>query len=312
MPETWVVSLGGNIITRENEPGRIADQFTHTAEVLEALLDAFRSGLRLVLTHGNGPQMGNILIRVEEGERRVPPLPLDTCVSDSQGGMGYMIQRLGCQLFARERLRRNIATVITQVLVDPADPDFRNPTKPIGSFYHAADLELIRREKPHWVLKEIEPGRYRRVVPSPRPIDVIEKDVIAALIERGCVAIACGGGGIPVAWQEGRLVGVEAVVDKDLASSLLARQLGAHRLVIITSVRQVAVCYKKPGQRWLDHLTVAEARGHLANGEFPPGSMGPKVAAAIEFVEAGGAECLITSPDTLREALAGRHGTRIS
>lgn len=311
MPETWVISFGGNVITRENEPGRIPDQFAHTAEMLDGFVDLFRTGDHIVLTHGNGPQMGNILIRVEEGERRVPPLPLDTCVSDSQGGMGYMIQRIGYQLFRREQIPRDIATLITQVVVDRNDPDFRNPTKPIGSFYNAEDMAMISREKPHWLLRQIEPGRFRRVVPSPRPLDVVEKNVIRRMVEAGFVVVACGGGGIPVAWENQRLVGVEAVIDKDLASSLLARQLGTERLVIITTVAQVALNYKKPGQRWLERLTVAEAKSYLAQGEFPPGSMGPKIAAAIEFLEAGGRECLITSPEHVKEALAGRDGTRI-
>lgn len=311
MPETWVISLGGNVITRENEPGRIPDQFLHTEEILEGLVDVFHQNYRLVITHGNGPQMGNILIRVEEGERRVPPLPLDTCVSDSQGGMGYMIQRLGAELFRRERVARHIATLITQVVVDKNDPDFKNPTKPIGSFYNSIDLDLIRREKPHWVLKEIEPGRFRRVVPSPRPLDVLEREVIRGMLEAGYVVIAVGGGGIPVAWEEDRLVGVEAVIDKDLASSLLARQLQAERLVIVTTVGRVALHYKKPNQQWLDRMTVSEARRYYAQGEFPPGSMGPKIAAAIEFLEAGGRDCLITSPEFLRGALSGQGGTHI-
>ena len=311
MPETWVISFGGNVITRENEPGRISDQFTHTAEILDGFVDAFRSDPRLVITHGNGPQMGNILIRVEEGERRVPPLPLDTCVADSQGGMGYMIQRLADQLFRREGITRDIATLITQVLVDQNDPDFRNPSKPIGSFYNLHDVELIRREKPHWVVKEIEPGRFRRVVPSPRPLDVLEKNVICRMLQAGFVVIACGGGGIPVAWESNRLVGVEAVIDKDLASSLQARQLGADRFIIVTTVPQVALDYKKPGQQWLGSLRVSEAKHYLEQGEFPPGSMGPKIAAGIEFLEAGGRECLITSPERVQAALAGRDGTRI-
>lgn len=311
MPETWVISLGGNVITRENEPGRIPDQFLHTEEILEGLVDIFHKDYRLVITHGNGPQMGNILIRVEEGERRVPPLPLDTCVSDSQGGMGYMIQRLGAELFRREHIGRAIATVITQVVVDKNDPDFRNPTKPIGSFYTSIDVDLIRREKPHWVIKEIEPGRFRRVVPSPRPLDILEREVIRGMLEAGFIVIGVGGGGIPVTWEGDRLVGVEAVIDKDLASSLLARQLQAERLLIITTVGQVALGYKKPDQRWLDSLRLAEAKRYLAAGEFPPGSMGPKIAAAIEFLEAGGRDCVITSPERLPAALAGRDGTRI-
>lgn len=312
MSQTWVISVGGNVITRENEPGRIVDQFTHTAEILNGFVEAFRKNYRLVLTHGNGPQMGNILIRVEEGESRVPSLPLDTCVADSQGGMGYMMQRLADQLFRREKIGREIGTLITQVVVDENDPDFHNPTKPIGAFYNTHDVEMIRQEKPHWILKEIEPGRFRRVVPSPRPLDVIEKNVIAAMLDQGVVVIACGGGGIAVAWNNNRLVGLEAVVDKDLASSLLARQLRAQKLIIVTTVPKVALCYKKPGQRWLDRMSAAEARHYLAEGQFPPGSMGPKVTAGIEFVEAGGEECLITSPERVAEALEGQDGTRIA
>ena len=312
MPETWIISLGGNAITRENEPGRISDQFVHTEEMLDGFVEVLRSDCRVVITHGNGPQMGNILIRVEEGERRVPPLPLDTCVADSQGGMGYMIQRLANQLFRRERIARDIGTLITQVVVDQNDPGFGHPSKPIGAFYNRHDVELIRREKPHWVVTEIEPGRFRRVVPSPRPLDVVEKNVICRMLNAGCVVIACGGGGIPVAWEEGRLVGVEAVVDKDLASSLLARQLGATRLVIVTTVPQVALHYHKPEQQWLDHMSVVKARGYLAAGEFPPGSMGPKIQAAIDFLEAGGRDCIITSPQCARQAIEGRGGTWIT
>jgi len=312
MPETWIISLGGNAITRENEPGRISDQFVHTEEMLGGFVEVLRSDCRVVITHGNGPQMGNILIRVEEGERRVPPLPLDTCVADSQGGMGYMIQRLADQLFRRERIARDIGTLITQVVVDENDPDFHNPTKPIGAFYNLHDMELIRREKPHWALKEIEPGRYRRVVPSPRPLDVVEKQVICGMLQAGCVVIACGGGGIPVAWQGGRLVGVEAVVDKDSASSLLARQLRAERLVIVTTVQQVALDYHKPEQRWIDRMSVAEARRHLVDGQFPAGSMGPKIAAAVDFLEAGGRECIVTSPQCVKAAIAGHGGTWIT
>jgi len=312
MPETWIISLGGNAITRENEPGRISDQFVHTEEMLDGFVEVLRSNCRVVITHGNGPQMGNILIRVEEGERRVPSLPLDTCVADSQGGMGYMIQRLADQLFRREHIARGIGTLITQVVVDENDADFGSPTKPIGSFYNLHDMELIRKEKPHWALKEIEPGRFRRVVPSPRPLDVVEKNVICGMLNAGCVVIACGGGGIPVTWHEGRLAGVEAVVDKDLASSLLARQLRAERLVIVTTVPQVALHYHKPVQQWLARMSVAEARRYMADGEFPAGSMGPKIAAAIDFLEAGGRECIITSPPHAKEAIAGRAGTWIT
>jgi carbamate kinase len=311
MPETLVVALGGNAITRSGEAGAIPQQFAHTAETLEALKSIFRSGRRVAITHGSGPQIGNILIRVEEGERRVPRLPLDTCDADCQGGMGYMIQRLACDLFRREGIRREAATIITQVLVDRGDPAFADPSKPIGAEYTAEQAALLRTSALHWMLRETAPGRFRRVVPSPRPLEILESGAIASLLDAGVVVIACGGGGIPVAWEGDRLAGVEAVIDKDLASSLLARRVRAQRLVVVTSVERVALRYGRPGQRWLDRMTLAEARGWLAAGEFAAGSMRPKMEAAIEFLEHGGEECIVTSPEQAARALEGEGGTRI-
>jgi len=311
MPETVVIALGGNAITRPGEPGTIPQQFAHTAETLEYLKPLFRSDARIVITHGNGPQIGNILIRVEEGERRVPRLPLDTCVSDSQGGMGYMIQRVALEMFRRERIDRGAATIITQVLVNEGDPGMVHPTKPIGPFYTRDEVEAIRGERPHWDMREIEPGRWRRVVASPRPIRVLEEAAIRCLLEAGVVVIACGGGGIPVAWEGDRLVGVEGVIDKDFASSLLARSLGAERLVILTSVDRVTLRFGKPDQRGMDRLTIREARQYLAAGEFPAGSMGPKIEAGIEFVDHGSQECIITSAERVADAVCGRAGTHL-
>ncbi len=311
MKETIVIALGGNAITRPGERGTIPQQFAHTQETLEHLVPLFHSDRRIVITHGNGPQIGNILIRSEEGERRVPPLPLDTCVSDSQGGMGDMIQRVADQMFRREGIRRECATVITQVVVDRNDPDFTHPSKPVGSFHSAEELEKIRVEKPHWIMKEIEPGRWRRVVPSPHPLDILEKDSIAAMLEAGVIVVACGGGGIPVAWDGDKLVGVEGVIDKDRASCLLAKQICAHKLIIVTSVDQVAIAYRKPEQQLLSSMTVACARRHLEAGEFPAGSMGPKIESAIDFIENGGEECVITSTEKCAEAVEGNAGTHI-
>ncbi len=311
MAETLVIALGGNAITRAGEPGTIPQQFEHTRETLRHLLSVFRSDARVVITHGNGPQVGNILIRSEEGERRVPRLPLDTCVSDSQGGMGYMIQRVGCELFRRENIQRGIATIITQSLVSRNDPEMNCPSKPIGPFFPADQIEQIRREKPHWQLKEIERGSWRRVVPSPRPLRILEEDSIAALLEAGIIAVACGGGGIPVTWEDDCLAGVEGVIDKDLASSLLARDLKADKLVIVTSVDRVAIRFGRRGECWLDRLTVAQAREYLSAGEFPSGSMGPKIEAGILFVEQGGRECIVTSPEQVADALRGAAGTHI-
>jgi carbamate kinase len=311
MPETLVIALGGNAITRPGEPGTIPQQFEHTAETLDHLKSLFAGEDRLIITHGNGPQIGNILIRVEEGERRVPRLPLDTCVSDSQGGMGYMIQRLACEMFRREGIRRSVATVITQVLVNAADADFAHPSKPIGEFYTCEQAARLRQERPHWEMREIEPGRFRRVVASPHPIAVLEEEAIRGLADAGVVVIACGGGGIPVAWQGDRLIGVEGVVDKDLASSLLAGNIGAHKLIIVTSVEQAAIRFGTPCRQWLGRITVEQARAYLAAGEFPPGSMGPKIEAGICFVERGGSECIITSSEHVAAAVEGRAGTHI-
>jgi carbamate kinase len=311
MIETLLIALGGNAITRPGEPGTIPQQFAHTAETLAHLKPLFHSDRRVVITHGNGPQIGNILIRSEEGERRVPPLPLDTCVSDSQGGMGYMIQRVADEMFRRDGIRRECATVITQVVVDRNDPDFTNPSKPVGSFYSAADLEKLREEKPHWIMKQIEPGRWRRVVPSPRPLDILEKESIAAMLAAGVIVVACGGGGIAVAWDGERLIGVEGVIDKDLASCLLAKQVRAHKLIIVTSVDQAAISYGRPEQKWISSIGTDDARRLLAAGEFPPGSMGPKIEAAIDFIENGGEECIITSTEKVAEAVEGNAGTHI-
>ena len=306
-----VVALGGNAITRPGEAGTIPEQFAHTADTLKSLLPLFLGDWGIVITHGNGPQIGNILIRVEEGERRVPRLPLDTCVSDSQGGMGYMIQRLACELFRRESISRTAVTVITQVLVDEHDPEMGHPCKPIGSFYSPEEVALVRVEKPHWIIREIEAGRFRRVVASPRPLEILEICAIRSLVQAGVVTIACGGGGIPVAWEDEKLIGIEGVIDKDLASSLLATDLGAEKLIILTSVNRVALRYETPGEKWIDTINTAQARGFLAAGEFPAGSMGPKIEAAIRFVEQGGAECIITSAEYLASALLGKAGTHI-
>jgi len=311
MPETLVIALGGNAITRPGEPGTIPQQFQHTAETLDHLKALFRSDAALIITHGNGPQIGNILIRVEEGERRVPRLPLDTCVADSQGGMGYMIQRVACEMFRREGIKRQVVTVITQVLVESGDPDFKHPSKPIGEFYSREQADRLRIDKPRWELHEVERGRFRRVVPSPHPLGIVELDAITTLANAGVLVIACGGGGIPVAWHGDQLVGVEGVVDKDLSSSLLATDMGAHKLIIVTSVAQAAIRFGKPEQQWLGTITATEARQYLAAGEFPAGSMGPKVEAGIDFVERGGGEFIITSSEYVAAAVEGRGGTHI-
>jgi carbamate kinase len=222
-----------------------------------------------------------------------------------------MIQRLVYELFRREGIKREVATVITQVLVDRDDPDFQHPSKPIGSFYDANGLAGIRRDRPDWIMREVSRGAYRRIVPSPRPLQILEVEAISTLLDAGVVVIACGGGGIPVAWEGDHLVGVEAVVDKDLASSMLATHLHAQKLIIVTSVDRVALDYGQPNQQWLDMITMDQARQYLVSGQFPPGSMGPKIQAAIDFLEHQGEECIITSVESVAGAVTGNGGTHI-
>jgi carbamate kinase len=225
--------------------------------------------------------------------------------------MGYMIQRVACEMFRRENIARGVVTLITQVLVNEGDPGMVHPSKPIGPFYGREEIERIRAERTHWDLGEMEPGRWRRLVASPRPLRILEEGAVACLLDAGIVVVACGGGGIPVAWEGGKLVGVEGVIDKDLASALLARHLRAHKLIIVTSVDRAAIRFNRPDRQWLDTITVAQARQYLKAGEFPPGSMGPKMEAAIEFVSQGGGECIITSAHQAARAIRGQAGTHI-
>ncbi|MFO0837919.1 MAG: carbamate kinase [Phycisphaerae bacterium] len=307
-----VIALGGNAISPARSEGNIAEQFAASRATAVRLADVIQSGVRVVITHGNGPQVGNVLRRVELAAHEVYILPLDTCVADTQGGMGYMIaQCLNNELRRRGDARR-ISTIITSVEVDRDDPAFAHPTKPIGRTYSRQRAEQHTRAH-GWHSTETAPGEFRRVVPSPRPLQIVEIDLIAEMARAGHVVIACGGGGIPVIRSEqGDWLGVEAVIDKDRTSSLLAQRIDADALVIATEVAGVALDFGKPTQRWLDRLTPAEARRLLESGQFPAGSMGPKVEAAAEFVERSrrpAARALICHLDHIGDALAGRAGT---
>jgi carbamate kinase len=307
-----VVAIGGNSLLKSHQVGHIEEQRQNAAETCEVLADVLAAGHRLILTHGNGPQVGNVLLRVDLAAEHVYRLPLDICDSDTQGGIGYMLQQiLGDKLEARGTPRR-VATIITQVLVDGDDPAFQRPTKPIGAFLTREEAAK-KRDTLAWDVREIDSRGWRRVVPSPQPKDVIELDAIRAVYAANITPICVGGGGVPVRRSaDGCLVGVEAVIDKDLATSLLARKLGAELLVITTGVPQVLLDYEKPTQRPLGRMTLPEARHYLAEGQFAPGSMGPKIQAAIDFLDAGGGHVLITDPESLREALRGEGGTWIS
>jgi carbamate kinase len=309
-PKKAVVALGGNAITREFEEGDIYQQFANTRRSLLGVIEMVERGYHLLLTHGNGPQVGNYLIRIEASRHLVPPLPLGIVVADLEGGMGYMIaQPLWNKLHVRS-IDRDVVTILTQVVVDKNDPSIHNPTKFVGPFYKKEEIPKL--EARGWIVKE-DPGRgYRRVVPSPKPLDIVEKKIIRQLFDQGIILIAAGGGGIPVYFEEdGRLEGVDAVIDKDLASAVIAREIGATELYILTAVDKVALNYRKPNQVDLDTLTVSEAKRYLAEGQFPAGSMGPKIQAAINFLEDGGELVIITSVENHVAAMHGKTGTRI-
>ena len=306
-----VVAIGGNAITREFEEGNIYQQFANTRRSLTGVAEMISEGHRLVLTHGNGPQIGNSLIRVEASRHLVPPIPLGVLVADTEGGMGYMIEQSLQNMLHRRKIRRKAATILTQVIVDRNDPSISNPTKFVGPFYTKNEAYKIHRER-GWILKENAGRGWRRVVPSPYPLEIVEKELICELIEHDVVVIACGGGGIPVYVEEdGTYEGVDGVIDKDLAAAVLGRDVQAQQLIILTSVDRVAIHFGMKQQVDLDRLSVSEAKIHLSQGEFPPGSMGPKIEAAIQFLEQGGREVLITSVERMTDGRRGATGTRI-
>ena len=312
MTKTVVVAIGGNSLITDSGHQTVADQYEAAALTCKHLGSMLQDGnLRLVVTHGNGPQVGFILRRSEIAAPELHMVPLDSCVADTQGALGYQLQRAMGNEFRHRGLKRRAVTVVTQVLVDKDDPALRKPNKPIGSFMTREQAEE-HRIKDGWDLVEDAGRGWRRVVASPRPKAILELDAVSTLLEAGFVVVAAGGGGIAVVPDEkGDLTGVAAVVDKDLASSLLARQLKAETLVISTAVEKVCLNYGKPDQKQLSTMTVAEAKQYIQEGHFKPGSMLPKVQAVVEFLEGGGKEAFITDPEHLAAALAGRTGTRV-
>jgi carbamate kinase len=306
-----VVAVGGNALIRDEQHRSISDQYETARATVRHVVDLIADGWRVVLTHGSGPQMGFILRRSELALHEVSPVPMDYAGADLQGAIGYMFVKALRNEFRRRSFAREAVAVVTQIVVDRADPAFAELTKPIGS---PMDEPTARRRAAEfgWKVRE-EPGRgWRRVVPSPQPRKILDLDVIAHLVGAGYVVVACGGGGIPVIeTDQGEVRGIEAVIDKDLASSLLARELHADRLGIATGVERVALDFGKPGERWLDRTTRAELAAYYDAGQFDKGSMGPKIRAALAFVEAGGPEAIITDAPHLAAALAGRAGTRI-
>jgi len=306
-----VVAIGGNSLIKDARHQTVPDQYLAAHESTEHILSMIKDGWNVVITHGNGPQVGFILRRSELAAHELHEVPLDVCGADTQGAIGYALQQNLQNAFRQAGLDRSVATVVTQTEVAADDPAFARPSKPIGSFMDEEQAE--RRRRQGWDLIEDAHRGYRRVVASPVPLRIVELPVIRRLLESGAVVIAAGGGGIPVVpSQTGELHGVAAVIDKDLASALLANALDADLLLISTAVERVALNFGTPRQRWVDRLTLSEAKHYLAEGgHFGSGSMAPKIEAVINYLEHGGREALITSPATIEQALAGTTGTRI-
>lgn len=310
MSHRAIVAVGGNALVEPGEPATVQTQRRHVADTCRALADMVAGGWQIVVTHGNGPQVGAALLRSEHAAARAYALPLDVCVASTQGEVGYLLARALGDALAALSIHPPIATVLAQVVVAADDPGFERPTKPIGPFYGADEAEARRRLG--WTLLEDPQHGYRRVVPSPEPLDIVETPAIRALSEAGTLVITLGGGGIPVVSRGQNLEGVEAVIDKDLSSALLAIQLQADRLVLVTDVDRVYLDFGQRTARGLDWVTVADLRRHAAAGHFPPGTMGPKVEAAIRFVEATGRRAVVTSSRHLAAALTGRAGTQLA
>ncbi|MGC8837781.1 MAG: carbamate kinase [Anaerolineae bacterium] len=306
-----VIAIGGNSLIKDNKHQSAQDQYKAAQETCIHIAGMIEQGWDVAIGHGNGPQVGFALRRSELARGELPEVPLDVCGADTQGSIGYMLQQNLYNEFLRRGLKKQAATVVTQVLVDRNDPAFRNPTKPIGSFMTKEEA-LRRKEEEGWDVVEDAGRGWRRVVPSPLPKRVIEAEAVMKLLEAGIVVITVGGGGIPVIEDEhGNLRGCAAVIDKDYASSLLARSIGADLFLISTAVEKVALNFGKPNQKWLDHMTLEEAKKYLAEGHFAPGSMGPKIQAIIWFLEAGGKKAIITNPENIERALQGETGTHI-
>ncbi len=307
-----LLAIGGNALLKEDERGLQEEQLENARDCAEMLARVVAQGYSLCVVHGNGPQVGNLLIQQESASNQIPPYNLDIAVSMTQGSMGYMLERMLINRLHYEKLDAPVATILTEVVVDKADPGFENPTKPIGPFYpEFRALELMRQKK--WKMKEDSGRGWRKVVPSPRPMEIVQLDAIKTLLESGHCVIAGGGGGIPVIRDaSGLLVGVEAVIDKDRLSALLAANLGAELYIILTGVPKVALDFGKPTQRWMDRMSATEAREHILDGQFPAGSMGPKIESALSFIEAGGHEVLITTAEALRHEDPATVGTRIT
>jgi carbamate kinase len=305
-----VVAIGGNAILSEKSRGTLDEQIINIQHACEKIGELIKQGYQVVVTHGNGPQVGQALLRHKLSSNAVPEGTLDTCGAETQGLLGYLIQRILRTELVKAGIDRDVVTVVTQVVVDKNDAAFQTPTKPIGPFYAKEEAEELARKYNKHIVEDSGRG-YRLVVPSPQPVDIVEKNTICSLLKSDTVVIAAGGGGIPVIQNNGELSGVEAVVDKDLASGVLARMIGADYLLLLTGVEKVCINYRQADERQLDYLTVDKAQDYLAAGQFPEGSMAPKIRAAIDFIKNGGTKTIITTLSNMCNALQGKTGTAI-
>jgi len=307
-----VVALGGNAITKSDEEGTVDQDYANLESSLDCVANLVQNGYELVLTHGNGPQIGNQMVRVELAGGEAPLLPLDVMGADIQGGLGYMIERVLRNKLRRRGLVPQVCCMLTMITVDPDDPSLENPTKFVGRFYSEVEAEQLQQSR-DWKMREDSGRGWRRVVASPVPIGIVQRHELSTLLNSGSIVISGGGGGIPVCRNErGDLIGVEGVIDKDLSSAKIALELDASELIILTAVDRVRLFFGTPREREIPNMTVAEARQYLAEGQFPAGSMGPKVDAACRFIEGGGGRVLITDARHLDAALNGESGTWIT
>ncbi len=309
MKSLAILAIGGNSLIKDKDHVALSSQYEAIQETSKYIAELIAEGLRLVITHGNGPQVGFIYRRGELACHELPLIPLDICGADTQGAIGYMIQKALFNEFHKRGIAKKVVTVVTQAIVDRDDPSFKAPSKPIGSFM-SQDEAAKRRDGEGWNVVEDAGRGWRRIVASPIPQQIVERDAIKALIDAGFIVVAVGGGGIPVVKDEnGDLVGVSAVIDKDFASGLMANAVNADLFLISTAGEKVALNYGKPNQVWLDRMTLAEAKDYLAQGHFAKGSMGPKIQAIIWYLERGGKEALVTNPESIARALRGESGT---
>lgn len=307
-PKLALIAIGGNSIIKSGQRGTIEEQFVNIEETCRSIVQLVLRGFRVIVTHGNGPQVGAQLLRSELSSHQVYTHTLDVCVADTQGSMGYMIQNSLQRALDDNNRNDEVGSVVTQVVVDENDPAFKNPTKPVGPFYTEEEAKE-KSDKLGWSMVEDAARGYRRVVPSPIPTEIVEDRMIKAAVEDDIIVIAVGGGGVPVVRRKDRLYGIEAVIDKDRASSILAQSLKADLFIISTDAEKVCLNFKKPDQKELDRLTVDEAKQYMKDGHFPPGNMGPKIEAVINYMEAGGVHAIITTPEYLGQAVDGIKGT---